>query len=162
MVVDAASRPAAFPAVLGTDLAAIAVVNRRPLGQSGNVYSLPVQIGKIQHDIGPGVWKTSYQAYPYIPENNILSVSWSFAPDGTPALSSYFIATAAQAAAIDVGDTFTDVSNPGTTFTVTRIGPPSGGLQEVFISPPWTVVMDGSDTVTQSGPDTLGSNSLAW
>jgi hypothetical protein len=70
MTVNLASHPAAIASVLGTDLGDPAVVNRRPLSQGS--YSLPVVVGKVQHDIGPGVWRTTYQMYPGVPENAVL------------------------------------------------------------------------------------------
>lgn len=73
MKVNLASRPSAITAVLQTSLGDTATVNRRPLGQSTNTYSLPVVAGKVQMDIGPGKWEVTYQMYPNVPENTVLT-----------------------------------------------------------------------------------------
>ena len=71
MKVNLASRPSAIQAVLQTTAGDVATVNRRPLTQGS--YSLPVVVGKVQHDIGPGKWETTYQMYPYVPEDSVLT-----------------------------------------------------------------------------------------
>jgi hypothetical protein len=58
---------------LQTSLGDTATVNRRPLGQSTNTYSLPVVVGKVQMEIGPGKWEVTYQMYPNVPENTVLT-----------------------------------------------------------------------------------------
>jgi hypothetical protein len=70
VTVDAASYPAAFTAVLQTDIADVAAVIRRPVG--GPAYYLPVITQRVQHSIGPGVWKTTYQLSPYVQEAAVL------------------------------------------------------------------------------------------
>lgn len=70
LLVKPASAPNSFITVLTTDLADVLSVIRNPLSQGG--YNLPVQVGKVQHNIGPGLWDTTYQAYPYTPENAVL------------------------------------------------------------------------------------------
>ena len=55
---------------LGTDIGAIATVNRRPIG--GVSYSLPVIIQKVDFKIGPGVFDFSYVGTPYTPEGSVL------------------------------------------------------------------------------------------
>ena len=69
--IDAAARSAVFTSLLPLGLGAAAVVNRRPLTQGS--YSLPVVIGKIQHEIGPGKWDITYQMYPNVPEDGVLT-----------------------------------------------------------------------------------------
>jgi len=71
MKVNLASRPSAIQSVLQTTLGDTATVNRRPLSQGS--YSLPVVVGKVQHDIGPGKWDVTYQMYPNVPENTVLT-----------------------------------------------------------------------------------------
>ena len=71
MKVEPAKNPAIFPSVLATDQYDVAVVNRRPLTQGS--YSLPVVLGKITHNIGPGMWETDYEMYPYVPEGTVLA-----------------------------------------------------------------------------------------
>lgn len=71
VTIDAASNPnVAFPAVLGIQQGQAAIMNRRPLG--GAEISQNVIIQKISHSIGPGVWQTSVQLSPYVPEGNML------------------------------------------------------------------------------------------
>ena len=70
LTVDAAGYPPALTAVLSTDVAAVATVNRRPIGAPA--YSLPVIVERVQHSIGPGIWKTSYQLSPYVMEASVL------------------------------------------------------------------------------------------
>jgi hypothetical protein len=71
MKVNLASRPSAIAATLQTTAGDTATVNRRPLSQGS--YSLPVVVGKVQHDIGPGKWEVTYQMYPNVPENTVLT-----------------------------------------------------------------------------------------
>jgi len=70
ITVDAATNPQSFSSILQFDLSDIAVVNRRPIGAPA--YSLPVICEQVTHEIGPGVWNTSYQLSPYIQENTVL------------------------------------------------------------------------------------------
>lgn len=71
LTVRAARYPAAFTPILQTDLADVAAVNRRPV--AGPAYSLPVMVQKVTHDIGPGVWDTTYQMSPYDQEAAVLT-----------------------------------------------------------------------------------------
>ena len=50
----------------------VATVTRRPVGGAEITGTVIVQ--KIQHDIGPTAWKTSFQLSPYQPENQILEL----------------------------------------------------------------------------------------
>jgi len=70
VTVDAASYPAAFAAVLQTDLADVATVIRRPVGAPA--YTLPVITQRAEHAIGPGAWRTTYQLSPYVQESAVL------------------------------------------------------------------------------------------
>jgi hypothetical protein len=70
ITVDAAGYPPALTAVLSTDTGAVCTVNRRPVG--GPPYSLPVTAEQVSHQIGPGVWKTTYQLSPYVQEASVL------------------------------------------------------------------------------------------
>lgn len=70
LTVDAAGNPSSFTAVLSTDIGDAATVNRRPIG--GAPYSLPVITQRVEHSIGPGLWKTSYQLSPYVAQANAL------------------------------------------------------------------------------------------
>lgn len=63
MVVDAASNPTAFPAVLSTRAGDIATVVRRPVG--GAVIGQDVQVQRVGLKIGPSRWEGSYQLSPY-------------------------------------------------------------------------------------------------
>lgn len=88
---------------------------------------------------------------------------WSFACNGTPANGTYYIATNAQAAQVQPGDTFTDTLNIGKTFTVRAVGPNFAGFNNVTFYPQAAVIMGASDTVTQvlgSGWPSAGSHSL--
>ncbi len=156
------SNPATFTQLLQIDVSSVVTVNRRPIGPAGNAYNLPVQIGKVQHDIGPGVWDITYQMYPYVIEGNVLRAGWSFTVAGTPSSGNFFTVTGAQGPLINVGDSFTDVNNPGVTFTVTEIGPNISGSQNVSITPTAASIMSSPDVVTQTQPNTLGSNAMAW
>jgi hypothetical protein len=71
LTVRAARYPTAFTPILQTDLADVAAVNRRPV--AGPAYNLPVMIQKVTHDIGPGVWDTTYQMSPYDQEAAVLT-----------------------------------------------------------------------------------------
>jgi len=75
MKINLAARPSAIASVLQTTMGDVATVNRRPLAQGS--YSLPVVVGKVQHDIGPGKWEVTYQMYPYAPENAVLQTDTS-------------------------------------------------------------------------------------
>lgn len=77
---------------------------------------------------------------------------WSFTANGSPGNGTFFIATTAQAALITVGDHFTDTSNLNTVFVVTAIGAPSGGFNNISISPSARVIMDSTDTVSEVIP----------
>lgn len=74
---------------------------------------------------------------------------WSFTASGTPAALNYFIVTTAQAANITMGDGFTDTTNPGTLFTVTNVGGPSGGFNNITFTPPAGTAMNNPDVVSQ-------------
>ncbi len=75
---------------------------------------------------------------------------WSFTVTGTPAGNAHFTVTTAQSASISVGNGFTDVSNPGTLFTVTALGAPSGGNVSVTFTPAAANVMSNPDVVSQA------------
>jgi hypothetical protein len=80
------------------------------------------------------------------------STPWGFACNGTPLDPTYFIASNAQAAGpppVSVGDKFNDTLNPGKTFTVTAISPPSAGFNNVSFQPMAGTVMGSTDTVRQ-------------
>jgi hypothetical protein len=158
--VDLSSHPNAITQVLTTDLADPAIVNRRPLG--GAAYSLPVTVEQVKLTVGPGVFTVGYQMSPYVPDNAVLLAGWTFTANGTPIASNYFIATAAQAALLADGQTFTDTLNSGTVFTITSVGPLSSGFRNVFFTPNAGTIMGSTDVVTQTGLDQLGNNSLAW
>lgn len=160
MKVNLASRPSAIQAVLTTGLTDTAQVNRRPLGQGS--YSLPVVVGRVQHDIGPGKWETTYQMYPGVPENATLLVGWQFTTSGVPGANNFFVVSTSQAASISVGDQFTDVNNAGVTFTVTSISAPFAGFNNVLYSPNAGTLMSSPDVVTQTTTNALGTNTLAW
>jgi hypothetical protein len=79
-----------------------------------------------------------------------VSSPWGgFPTTGTPSAHSYFTVSTAAAAAISVGDGFTDTVNAGSFFTVTGVGVPSGGNVNVSFTPAAGSVMT-SDTVTQA------------
>ena len=78
------------------------------------------------------------------------SPAWSFTATGTPSTHSYFTVTTAQSASITVGDGFTDTANPGTLFTVTGIGAPSGGNVSIAFTPAATSVMASPDVVSRA------------
>ena len=79
-----------------------------------------------------------------------VSSPWSFTTTGTPSNNSFFTVTTAQSASISLGDGFTDTSNPGTFFTVTNIGLPSGGNVNITYSPASTNLMSNPDVVSQA------------
>lgn len=60
----------AFTTVLGSELQDSVTVNRRPIG--GAVLSVTGTIQKIQHDIGPNQWDTTYQIVPRFPDSTAL------------------------------------------------------------------------------------------
>ncbi len=73
LTVDAAANPqVAFPGVLALQQGNAAVVNRRPVG--GVPLSANVIVQKIAHNIGPGMWQTSYEMSPYPPLNAVLQL----------------------------------------------------------------------------------------
>jgi hypothetical protein len=71
VTVDAASHPDAFTAVLSTDIADTAVLIRRPVGAPP--YQMNVITEQVKHQIGPGIWETSYQLSPYVQEGEVLT-----------------------------------------------------------------------------------------
>jgi hypothetical protein len=75
--------------------------------------------------------------------------SWSYTTTGTPGTDAYFIVTTAQSATITAGDQFTDTANPGTVFTVTALGAPSGGDVSVSFTPAAGAAMSSGDVVTK-------------
>jgi hypothetical protein len=75
LTANPAANPAFFTALLQTDIATIATVNRSPIG--GASYSLPVIVEKVEHSIGPGVWHITYQMSPYVPEDSVLTADTS-------------------------------------------------------------------------------------
>lgn len=83
---------------------------------------------------------------------------WSFTVSGSPLNNTYFIATTAQAAGITAGDIFRDTANPGAVFTVTVIGAPFAGFQNISFSPSSGTVMNSPDVVTQ---ETAGATRTA-
>ena len=83
--------------------------------------------------------------------------SWSYSVSGTPTTTGYFTVSTAQAAAISTAAQFTDTLNPGQIFTVTSIGPPSGGAQNVFFTPAATRVMGSPDVVSLLSLSTVAS-----
>lgn len=74
---------------------------------------------------------------------------WSFTVSGSPLNNTYFIATTAQAAGITVGDIFRDTANPGGIFTVSAIGAPFAGFQNISFVPTSASTMNSPDVVTQ-------------
>ena len=72
LVVNAASAPSlTFPTVLQLDIGNVIQVTRRPVG--GAVLTELGIIERVQHEIGAGFWKVTYQISPYIPDNSVLS-----------------------------------------------------------------------------------------
>jgi hypothetical protein len=73
VTIDAASNAATtFPVVLGVQQGQAVTATRRPAG--GAEISELVIVQKIQHTIGPGLWQTSYQLSPYVPESDVLEL----------------------------------------------------------------------------------------
>ncbi len=73
LTIDAAANPqAAFPVVLNLQQGQVATVTRDPVGAAAISENTLIQ--KIQHQIGPGLWKTSLQLSPYTPENSVLEL----------------------------------------------------------------------------------------
>lgn len=71
VTVDAASNPlAAFPVVLSLDGGDTTLVNRSPVG--GAPITETGTVERVQHDIGPGYWRTGYQLSPYGPGEAVL------------------------------------------------------------------------------------------
>ncbi len=80
------------------------------------------------------------------------STPWGFACNGTPLDPTYLIASNAQTAGpppVSVGDKFGDTLNPGKTFAVTGISPPSSGFNNISFQPMAGTVMGSTDTVRQ-------------
>jgi len=76
LTIDAASLAdsgpvSAFPAVLSLELQDVVTVTRRPVG--GAVISQLGIIERVEHSIGPSLWKTAYQISPYTIEGSILT-----------------------------------------------------------------------------------------
>lgn len=78
------------------------------------------------------------------------SSAWSFTASGTPLTANYFIVTTAQAASITAGNGFTDTKNPGTFFTVTNVGAPFAGFNNITFTPSAAAIMSNPDVVTQA------------
>lgn len=154
-----------FGTILGLELEDTVTVNRRPVGASTNgTFTVTGAIQRLQHEIGPQNWTSTYQIAPRFPENNALvanQAGWTFSTTGTPTNGTYFMVTTAQAATIGLSNAFTDTKNPGTTFTVANLAAPSGGNVQVSFTPAANTVMT-SDTVTQVPYNTLGNSYLAW
>jgi hypothetical protein len=70
VTVNAASNPLFFEMVLQTDISAVGVFNRRPVGAP--LYSLPVVCERVSHAIGPGIYSVQYQLSPYVQEGDVL------------------------------------------------------------------------------------------
>jgi hypothetical protein len=86
LVVDAfaqAASVATWPAVLGIEQGDVCSVIRRPVG--GAVISETGIVQKIQHDIGPGRWRTTILVVPYSPAGNVLTSDYN-STAGTPAI----------------------------------------------------------------------------
>lgn len=159
--------PATFGTVLALELEQNVTVTRRPIsGPATANLAVTGAIQRLAHDIGANMWSTTLQVTPKFPTTAALTAvsgaAWSFTASGTPALSSYFIVTTAQAASIAAGHQFTDTSNPGVTFTVVDTSPPSGGFVNVIFEPNAAVTMNTPDVVTQFFNNTLGSSYLSW
>jgi hypothetical protein len=75
VTVNPMKNPLFFTKVLQTDVADVAVTNRRPVG--AQVYSLPVIIQKVDTKIGPGVYTVTYQQSPYVQEGEVLTADVS-------------------------------------------------------------------------------------
>jgi hypothetical protein len=61
----------AFSTVLSLDLQDAITVTRRPIG--GAVLAVTGTIQRLQHDIGPDLWTTTYQVVPRFPDSNALT-----------------------------------------------------------------------------------------
>jgi hypothetical protein len=86
LVIDAASNPLiAFPVVLALDIGDVVQVNRRPTG-APPLSELGI-IEHIEHDIGPGYWRVTYQVSPYYPGNAVLTAD----SPGTDVLGSNYL-----------------------------------------------------------------------
>jgi hypothetical protein len=73
LTVDAAANPSvAFPGVLSLQQGNVTTVNRRPVG--GAPISVSVLVQKVTHNIGPGMWQTSYEMSPYTPLSAVLQL----------------------------------------------------------------------------------------
>lgn len=71
VTVDAASDPlAAFPVILALAQGQVTAVNRNPLG--GAPITETGTVERVQHEIGPGYWKTTCQMSPYGPAQAVL------------------------------------------------------------------------------------------
>lgn len=77
---------------------------------------------------------------------------WSFTSNGTPTDGTYFIASTAQAALLTVGDHFIDTLNLGKVFTVSVIGGPFAGFNNITITPSAGVIMGSTDIVSEVAP----------
>lgn len=72
---------------------------------------------------------------------------WSFTNAGTPLANNYFIVTNAQAASINVGDQL-GIGGSGA-YTVTSIGPPAFGFNNIIFTPPFGSIVSSGTTITQ-------------
>lgn len=72
ITIDAASHPAAFPAVLGIQQGQVATVTRNPVGGAPITETCIVE--KIAHSAGPSLWRTSLQLAPWSPEDAVLQL----------------------------------------------------------------------------------------
>ena len=79
---------------------------------------------------------------------------WSFTVSGTPAFSNYFILTTAQAASVSAGDRVTISTAPGLTYTVTNVGAPFAGFNNITFTP------DAAAPVAASAVASSGAHSL--
>lgn len=81
LIVDASASPqAAFGPILHLDIGDVVLVTRRPVG--GAKISQLCIIERIQHDIGPSYWTTTYQCSPYSPSNAVATVDSSNSTPG--------------------------------------------------------------------------------
>lgn len=72
LTVDAASNPSVFTTILTHRVADVATVTRRPVG--GAVITTTVIAQKVSGEIGPGLWRVTYQHSPYTLQNAILTL----------------------------------------------------------------------------------------
>ena len=73
LTVNAASNPAvAFPAVLPATVSNVANVSRSPVGGVPITGSFLIQ--RVNHNIGPSMWTTSYQISPYAAQGSVLGL----------------------------------------------------------------------------------------